>query len=128
MTRDEEVYPDPESFKPERFLKNGTLNKEIRDPRDIVFGFGRRYVFSRSRSIVLIMLCLRCIRICPGRYLAYSILWMSIASILATLEIAKSDDTVLPEDGRYFTAGTVGSYVSWHFHLFRLSDTEDIAI
>jgi hypothetical protein len=42
MTRDEEVYPDPESFKPERFIKDGALNKEVRDPRDIVFGFGRR--------------------------------------------------------------------------------------
>ena len=56
MTRDEEVYPDAESFKPERFLRNGTLNKEIRDPRDIVFGFGRRYVFFRFHSIVLAVL------------------------------------------------------------------------
>jgi hypothetical protein len=48
MTRDEEVYPDPESFKPERFIKSGTLNKDIRDPRDIVFGFGRRCVLIRS--------------------------------------------------------------------------------
>jgi cytochrome P450 len=47
MTRDEEVYSDPESFKPERFINNGTLNKNIRDPRDIVFGFGRRYVLFR---------------------------------------------------------------------------------
>ena len=42
MTRDEAVYPDPESFKPERFIKNGAIDKEIRDPRDIIFGFGRR--------------------------------------------------------------------------------------
>jgi cytochrome P450 len=47
MTRDEEVYPDPESFVPERFMKNGDLNKAIRDPRDIVFSFGRRYVLLR---------------------------------------------------------------------------------
>jgi hypothetical protein len=47
MTRDEEVYPDPECFKPERFIKNGTLNKNVRDPRDIVFGFGRRCVLFR---------------------------------------------------------------------------------
>ena len=52
MTRDEEVYPDAESFKPERFIKNGILNKEIRDPRDIVFGFGRRYVLLRFHSSV----------------------------------------------------------------------------
>jgi cytochrome P450 len=53
MTRDEEVYPDPESFKPERFMKDGALNKEIRDPRDIVFGFGRRYVLYEFHWIVL---------------------------------------------------------------------------
>jgi hypothetical protein len=47
MTRDEEVYPDAESFKPERFIKDGDLNKAIRDPRDIVFGFGRRYVLPK---------------------------------------------------------------------------------
>jgi hypothetical protein len=47
MTRDEEVYPDAKSFKPERFIKNGVLNKGIRDPRDIVFGFGRRCAFPR---------------------------------------------------------------------------------
>jgi hypothetical protein len=45
MSRNEEVYSDAESFKPERFIKNGTLNEEIRDPHDIVFGFGRRCVF-----------------------------------------------------------------------------------
>jgi hypothetical protein len=47
MTRDEELYPDAGSFKPERFMKDGALNKEIRDPRNIVFGFGRRRVFFR---------------------------------------------------------------------------------
>jgi hypothetical protein len=47
MARYEEVYPEAGSFKPERFIKHGTLNKEIRDPRDIVFGFGRRYIFFR---------------------------------------------------------------------------------
>jgi hypothetical protein len=47
MTHDEEVYPDPESFKPERFIKNGTFNQNVRDPHDIVFGFGRRCVLFR---------------------------------------------------------------------------------
>jgi hypothetical protein len=43
------------------------------------------------------------LRICPGRHMAFSFIWMTVAAILATLEIAKSDETVLPEDGRYFT-------------------------
>ena len=42
MTRDETVYTDPESFKPERFLNDdGTCNE---DDVSIAFGFGRRYV------------------------------------------------------------------------------------
>jgi hypothetical protein len=32
---------------------------------------------------------------------------MSISAILATLEISKSDETVLPENGRYFRPGTI---------------------
>jgi cytochrome P450 len=125
MTRDEEVYPNADSFKPERFINNCIINKEIRDPRDIVFGFGRRYVFSRSHSIDLTILFLRCPRVCPGRYMAFSSLWMSIAAILTTLEIVKSNETVLPEDGRYFIPGTVAAYVSWNFHLFYLPDADD---
>jgi hypothetical protein len=34
--------------------------------------------------------------------MAFSFLWISVAAMLATLEIAKSDETVLPKDGRYF--------------------------
>ena len=48
MLRDEEVYPDPNTFNPDRFIKDGVLNREIRDPRDIVFGFGRRFVYFLS--------------------------------------------------------------------------------
>ena len=44
LSRDETMYPDPERFDPERFLVNGRLNPEIRDPGTYAFGFGRRYV------------------------------------------------------------------------------------
>ena len=40
MLHDPEVYSDPFEFKPERFLGESPE----RDPRDICFGFGRRYV------------------------------------------------------------------------------------
>ena len=49
MTRDEEVYEDADSFRPERFFKaDGTLND---DTVDYAFGFGRRYVAFMSELI-----------------------------------------------------------------------------
>ena len=42
MLNDERIYPEPQIFKPERFLKNGQLDTSVRDPMDIAFGFGRR--------------------------------------------------------------------------------------
>jgi hypothetical protein len=50
---------------------------------------------------------------------------MSVAAILATLEIAKSDETVLPEDGRYFSPGAIVQCVSWNLSFFCLSDAID---
>lgn len=37
-----DVYPDPEEFRPERFLKDGKLNDDVQDPLAIAFGLGRR--------------------------------------------------------------------------------------
>jgi len=40
---DENEYPDPYKFNPERFLNaDGTLRKDVKDPINFVFGFGRR--------------------------------------------------------------------------------------
>jgi len=40
MTRDEERYPKPDEFIPERFL--GQADDDELNPRNLVFGFGRR--------------------------------------------------------------------------------------
>jgi cytochrome P450 len=50
MLHDENVYPEPFQFKPERFLTADGLNmkKVARDPDDIVWGFGRRFVHSHA--------------------------------------------------------------------------------
>ena len=42
--RDPEVYSDPETFRPERFIRDGLLDPSVRDPSVFAFGFGRRFV------------------------------------------------------------------------------------
>ncbi|KAF8140771.1 cytochrome P450 [Mycena galopus ATCC 62051] len=71
ILHDETVYPDAYAFKPERFLLNGRLNPAVKDP-DSAFGFGRRQ--------------------CPGRHMAISSIWITVASILATFNIEKALD------------------------------------
>lgn len=36
------MYPRPDEFNPDRFIKDGQLNPLIRDPQTTAFGFGRR--------------------------------------------------------------------------------------
>ena len=36
------VYPDPHVFRPERFIRDGQLDPDVRDPSLYVFGYGRR--------------------------------------------------------------------------------------
>jgi hypothetical protein len=45
MLHDEAIYPKPFEFNPDRFMKDGELNPDIRDPGHAVFGFGRRHAF-----------------------------------------------------------------------------------
>jgi len=42
ICRDPRIYPDPETFNPDRFLKDGKINPLVLNPEDRVFGAGRR--------------------------------------------------------------------------------------
>ncbi len=66
---DPDVYHDPMTFKPERFLPTeGTIPEP--DPHLYAFGFGRR--------------------ICPGRILADNSLYLNIAQSVAVFSIGKA--------------------------------------
>ncbi|KAJ7160593.1 cytochrome P450 [Mycena crocata] len=72
IAHDETEYPDAFKFMPERFLKNGAINSDVRDPRTFIFGAGRRS--------------------CPGLHVAYSFLWIVVASVLCCFDIDKLVD------------------------------------
>ena len=71
MLRDEELYPNADAFRPERFLAAADpATEKRRDPRNYVFGFGRRR--------------------CPGLHLIEESLWIVMATMVATLDMRKA--------------------------------------
>ncbi|KAF9067156.1 cytochrome P450 [Rhodocollybia butyracea] len=84
---DPKVYPEPEKFSPERFLaSNG--NSIQKDPREYLFGFGRR--------------------VCPGMHLGNASVWLACATVLAAFDVSpavKNGVTVMPSGN--FTDGIV---------------------
>ncbi|KAK1219051.1 hypothetical protein PQX77_018241 [Marasmius sp. AFHP31] len=65
------MYPDPYKFNPDRWLKDGKINSEVRDVTS-GFGFGRR--------------------VCPGKQLAMSTIYLTFATTLAAFDISKAVD------------------------------------
>ncbi|KAJ7272927.1 cytochrome P450 [Mycena rebaudengoi] len=80
MVHDEAVYPNPDMFKPERFLRDGKLNTDSTNV-DPWWGFGRRS--------------------CPGKFVAEDMIWIIVVSILAVFEISKP----VGETGEYLDPG-----------------------
>jgi hypothetical protein len=75
---DPKIYPQPAEFNPDRFIARDGHDPEP-DPHNVSFGFGRR--------------------ICPGRLIADTTLFLNIAQSLATFSITKG----VGEDGREIT-------------------------
>lgn len=71
ITRDERIFPDPEVFIPERFdgIQPGPAPL---DPRELVFGIGRR--------------------VCPGSSIAEATMYLVMANLIATMDITKARD------------------------------------
>ena len=78
LTHDETMYPDPETYNPDRFLPE--KGEPPLDARQLVFGFGRRS--------------------CPGLHLAGNLVWIVVARTLATSwilpELDANGNEILP--------------------------------
>jgi cytochrome P450 len=71
ILHDPEAYPDPEEFKPERFLSEDGSVRD--DPTlSLVFGFGKR--------------------ICPGRHFVDDTIFIVTSSVLSVFKVTKARD------------------------------------
>jgi len=81
ISRNPEIYPDPDVFKPERWL---SANPPTLRPEDFTFGFGHRT--------------------CPGQNWAEHVVFIAVASILAAFKIEKAigpDGVPVPPNDKY---------------------------
>ncbi|KAL5496045.1 hypothetical protein ACEPAH_3138 [Sanghuangporus vaninii] len=78
MMRDAQSFPDPEKFDPDRHAAHSENDKTPYDPVAPVFDFGRR--------------------VCPGRAFAESVMWLTIANVLAAFDILPWKDPVTGEE------------------------------
>ncbi|KAJ8508608.1 hypothetical protein ONZ45_g9132 [Pleurotus djamor] len=73
ILRDESTFPQPDEYRPERFIcEDGTINRNLTEVVEMSFGFGRR--------------------ICPGRYFARDTVWLWITSLLCVFNINPMKD------------------------------------
>lgn len=72
----EDDYPDPFLFNPERFLDKSDSSKEafLRDPRDFTFGLGRRR--------------------CPGAAIGNAAVYLAVSGILSVFTVEPVSDNV----------------------------------
>jgi hypothetical protein len=87
LLHDPEVYPDPETFIPERYEA-----ENVPDPMDYgAFGYGRRSV-KVFAVLVLSLTFTLMTRSCSGKNMAIDTVWIGMATILTVFEISKPLD------------------------------------
>ena len=106
MLHNPEEYPQPDVFNPDRFIKDGSLNPDVRDPTTLAFGFGRRCdVLPHLR---LIASTEPYISACPGRALAQTSAFLAIATVLHVFNIkAVTQSDKKPFDPFEATSGII---------------------
>ncbi|KAI0042686.1 cytochrome P450 [Auriscalpium vulgare] len=73
ILHDPDVYPDPDTYNPERYLtEDGQFKEDLAIAAN--FGFGKR--------------------VCPGRHFADSTLYLIVVSVLSTFSVRKAQDSV----------------------------------
>ncbi|KAJ5628173.1 hypothetical protein N7490_010401 [Penicillium lividum] len=95
LTHDPEVYRDPMTFNPERFLGMDGRDPEM-DPRSVVFGFGRRA--------------------CPGKLLADNTVYLTVSRSLTVFDIGKAIENGKEVDVKAeFQPGVISHPVAWKY-------------
>ena len=82
---DRDVFDNPQEFQPERYLKDGKLNPDVRDPDCAAFGFGRRSVNTTYSLIYTLINSFP--SMCPGRHLSDNSLYSIVSCLLAVYDI-----------------------------------------
>jgi hypothetical protein len=94
MTRDERMYPKPELFNPDRFMNQDKTEADLTEPKDFIFGFGRRQVIitrGRFKSSPFTIIHHH-FRECPGKVFADANVWLVSACIIAAFQAPVSLD------------------------------------
>jgi cytochrome P450 len=86
---DPQVFEKPFEFNPERYLKDGKIDRSVPDSELAAFGHGRRYVIQLRISFSPLM---SAPRICPGRQFSNDGLFLTAASILSVFSVSAPKD------------------------------------